>query len=241
MQSFETAVVTGGSRGLGRALALALASRGTAVAVVARHEAPLEAVVNAIVEEGGRAHAIVADVGEPDAAVRIAGQALSALGHVDLLVHNASTLGAVPLPMLTDLRGEDLERTLAVNVLGPHRLTRALLPSMRLGRGGVVVGISSDAAIEAYPGWGGYGASKAALDQLLRGWAEELRGTGVRVLCIDPGEMDTQMHADAVPDADRSRLGRPDVVASIIVDILVHPERAPSGARILATEWEVRA
>ncbi len=123
---------------------------------------------------------------------------------------------------LGDTECEDFERALATNVLGPFRLTKALLGSLaasaREGRGAVVVNVSSDAAANAYQRWGAYGASKAALLHLSRIWDEELRLEGVRVLSIDPGDMDTPLHAAAVPDADRSTLKRPEVAARELAD-----------------------
>lgn len=227
------ALITGGSRGLGRALARALADQGARVALVARDPEPLQLVVDEIRQRGGDAHAIVADVGEPGAAARIAGEAAAVLGTVNLLVHNASTLGPVPLRPLLDIRADEFEAALQVNLLGPFRLTRALAGQMALAGGGLVVHISSDAAVEAYPGWGIYSATKAALDHLGRVWAAELAEQGVRFLLVDPGEMDTRMHADAVPDADPGALARPEHVAKMLLSIA--PD-APSGARVSIPE-----
>jgi NAD(P)-dependent dehydrogenase (short-subunit alcohol dehydrogenase family) len=203
-------LVTGASQGLGRALVLELARRGAQVVGVARKANALEATMR---EAGG--HAIIADVA--DAPEAIAAQ-VAELGGVDVVVHNASTLGPTPLPELADLDDRDLERVFEVNVLGPQRLTRALLGPMRRAGRGWIVAISSDAAVEAYGGWGAYGASKAALDHLMRVLAAELEGTGVRALAIDPGEMNTAMHAAAMPDADPSKLADPNDVAGEILD-----------------------
>jgi NAD(P)-dependent dehydrogenase (short-subunit alcohol dehydrogenase family) len=128
-----------------------------------------------------------------------------------------------------------------VNLLGPFELVRRLVAPMLIRGRGLVVNISSDAAVSAYPRWGGYGASKAALDQLGRVLAAELEGSGVRVLSVDPGEMDTAMHAEAIPDADRSVLADPAEVARRIVAMAKDADRAPNGARIEAQRWEVRA
>ena len=231
-------VITGASRGLGAELAKELARRGARVALVARGEEALERVVAGIREGGGEAHAIAADVGSKDDVYAIAGTAASLVGDVDVLVHNASTLGPVPLPLLADTACEDLEQVLAVNVVGPFRLTKALVGPMLLRERGLVVHVSSDAAVSAYPGWGAYSASKAALDHMSRIWAAELEGTGVRVLGVDPGEMDTQMHADAMPDADRSSLERPEEVALKVADMIAD-ETVPNGARLEAGAWEV--
>ncbi|MEA2700949.1 MAG: hypothetical protein QOI66_5220 [Myxococcales bacterium] len=228
----KAALVTGGSQGLGRALGGALAAAGARVVLVARTPGPLDEAVAAIRSRGGEAHAIVGDVADLDQTAAIAGQAAALVGPIDLLINNASTLGPVPLRLLLDTDCEELSQALAVNVVGPFRLTKAVAGSMVLRGGGVVVNISSDAAVEAYPQWGAYGASKAALDHLGRIWAAELEGTGVRVLSIDPGEMDTRMHADAMPEADRSQLADPTAVAARIVALLADERRVVSGQRL---------
>jgi NAD(P)-dependent dehydrogenase (short-subunit alcohol dehydrogenase family) len=127
---------------------------------------------------------------------------------------------------------------LEANLVGPFRLTKILAGAMALRGDGVVVHVSSDAAVEPYPRWGAYGVSKAAQDHLSRILAAELAGTGVRVLAVDPGEMDTVMHAEAVPDADRSTLQRPADVAARIVAMIEDAARAPTGARLIAPAWE---
>jgi len=230
-------LITGASRGLGAALAHSLARRGARLALVARDEVRLAAVVEAIRADGGDAHAIVADVGDKHAVYAIAGSAAALVGDVDVVVHNASTLGPTPLPLLADTACEDLEDVLAVNVVGPFRLTKALVGSMLLRGRGLVVHVSSDAATSAYPRWGAYGASKAALDHLARIWAAELEGTGVRFVGIDPGEMDTDMHAAAMPDADRASLALPETVAEAI-SAMLEDDTVPSGARLEASAWE---
>jgi NAD(P)-dependent dehydrogenase (short-subunit alcohol dehydrogenase family) len=215
-----TALVTGGSRGLGAALGRRLAEEGARVVLVARQRGELERVVAEIRAAGGEAHAVAADVADKEAIHAIAGQAAALVGPIDLLVNNASTLGPVPLRLLLDTDCEDLERALAVNLVGPFRLTKAVAGSMVLRGRGVVVNITSDAAVEPYPRWGAYGASKAALDQVGRVWAAELAGTGVRVLTVDPGEMNTVMHAQAIPEADPATLADPARVAARLVRLL---------------------
>jgi len=225
------ALVTGGSEGLGAALAKELAKRGARVVVVARGEAKLHEVVRAIRRDGGDAHAVVGDVGDKLATHAIAGAAAALIGSVDLLIHNASTLGPVPLPLLLDTRCEALQQVLEVNVVGPFRLSKVIVGGMVLRDRGLVVHVSSDAAVEAYPGWGAYGASKAAHDHLVRVWAAELSATKVRFLSVDPGEMDTRMHKDAMPDADTSQLARPVDVARRLVDLIARSDAMPSGSR----------
>lgn len=214
------AAITGGTSGLGLALVEELLARGARVAFVARTGPAVEQVS---IDHPG-AHGIVGDVSDVHQIHPIALQILGALGGLDVLVNNASSLGPVPLALLADTECEDLERALATNVLGPFRLTKALLGSLassaRQGRGAVVLNVSSDAAITPYPRWGAYGASKAALHHLSRIWNEELMADGVRVLSVDPGDMDTPMHAAAVPDADRSELKRPAAAARELADAL---------------------
>ncbi|MFZ5477483.1 MAG: SDR family NAD(P)-dependent oxidoreductase [Myxococcota bacterium] len=218
-----TVLITGASRGLGAALAVELAARGARVVGVAREAAALVAAMEEIRRAGGEAHAVVADVGDPDAAATIAGRAAAMAGPVDVLVHNASTLGPTPLPLLAEVSPEQVARVFEVNLLGPFRLSRMLVGGMVLRGRGALVHVSSDAAAGAYPRWGPYGASKAALDLLARTWAAELAGTGVRSFAVDPGEMDTRMHADAMPDADRATLARPADVARRLADLVEDP------------------
>ena len=233
----QGALVTGASRGLGRALAEALAVRGARVAMVARDVGPLDEAVAAIRARGGIAHAIAGDIGDKDALHRIAGQAQGLVGEIGIAIHNASTLGPVPLRLLLDTECEDLAAVLETNLVGPFRLTKVLAGAMALRGEGVIVHISSDAAVEAYPTWGAYAVSKAAQDQLSRVLAAELAETGVRVLAIDPGEMDTRMHADAVPDADPASLQQPADVAARIVAMIEDAAGAPTGARLVAPSW----
>ncbi len=233
----QGALVTGASRGLGKELAIQLAARGARVALVARDPGPLADVVAGIRAHGGIAHAIAADVAAKDAVHKIAGQAQGLVGEIGIAIHNASTLGPVPLRLLLDTECEDLAAVLETNLIGPFRLTKILAGAMALRGAGTLVHVSSDAAVEPYPTWGAYGISKAAQDHLSRILAAELDGTGVRVLAVDPGEMDTKMHADAIPDADRAALQRPAEVAARILAMLEDEANAKSGARLVAPRW----
>jgi NAD(P)-dependent dehydrogenase (short-subunit alcohol dehydrogenase family) len=211
--------VTGGTSGLGLALVRELSRRGAHVAFVARTRSKVVEVASAL-----GVHGITGDVARKEAIHPMALQVLGALGGLDVLVNNASDLGPVPLALLGDTACEDLERAMATNVLGPFRLTKALLgalaQSAREGTGAVVLNVSSDAAVNAYAGWGAYSASKAALAHLSRIWDQESRAAGVKVLSVDPGDMDTPMHAAALPDADRSTLGRPDDAARALIAVI---------------------
>lgn len=211
--------LTGGTSGLGLALVRNLSRQGAHVVFVARGR---EAVERTASETG--ALGLVGDVGRKDDIYPLALQITGSLGGLDVLVNNASSLGPAPLESLADTDCEELEAALAVNLVGPFRLTKALYgalaTSARDGRGAVVINISSDAAIKAYPGWGAYGTSKAALRHLTAIWDEESRSQGIRFEAIDPGDMDTPLHAAAVPDADPSLLKRPADSAVQIVDRL---------------------
>ena len=219
-------VITGGTSGLGLALVRELRERGARIAFVARNAKR----VREVAQRTG-AHGIAGDVARKSDIHRIALQASALLGGVDVLVNNASTLGPVPLRPLAETECEDFEAALAANLLGPFRLTKALLGSLassaRDGRGGVVLNIGSDAGVTAYAGWGAYGASKAALLHMSRIWDEELAEHRVRVRCVDPGDMDTPMHALALPDADPATLARPENVARTL-GILLASELAQS-------------
>jgi NAD(P)-dependent dehydrogenase (short-subunit alcohol dehydrogenase family) len=225
--------VTGGTSGLGLALVRQLTAKGARVAFVARTAANVEGVA---AETG--AHGIVADIGKKDDIYPIAMQVTASLGGVDVLINNASSLGPVPLALLADTDCEELEAALAVNLLGAFRLTKALFgalaASVREGRGALVINISSDAAVNAYAGWGAYGASKAALAHLTAIWDEESKPDGIRVLALDPGDMDTPLHALALPDADPSTLKAPDLAAAEIIEKML--DALPVGARLVAGE-----
>jgi NAD(P)-dependent dehydrogenase (short-subunit alcohol dehydrogenase family) len=231
MTTHQTALITGGGRGLGAALARALAARGTRVVLSARTAGEIAAVAASIRARGGVAHALAADIADKQAVYPLAGAAAELVGPIELLVHNAGTLGPPSLRVLLDTDCEDVERALAVHVLGPLRLTKAIAGSMLLRGRGTVLAISTDAAVHAYPTWGAYGLSKAALDHMMRGFAAELDGSGLRFLTVDPGDMRTRLHLQAVPDADPAALADPEDVAGRIVALL---DTAPSGARIAA-------
>ena len=226
--------VTGGTSGLGLALVRELLARGAKVAFIARSP---DAVRRVAAENPG-ARGIVGDVSKIDDIYPMAVQIIGALGKLDVVVNNASALGPVPLALLADTQCEDFSQALETNVLGPFRLTKALLGSLaaaaRDRSGAVIVNVSSDAAVSAYPGWGAYGASKAALHHMSRIWQEELRAEGIAVMSFDPGDMDTPLHAAAVPDANRAELKRPEDAARELADAI--GERLASQAAALMVE-----
>src|SRR5262245_44797585 len=234
----KSVLITGGSRGLGRALGLRLSAEGAKVVLVARHASELDETASEIRKRGGIAFSVLADVGDKESIYPIVGQASALAGPVDILINNASTLGPIPLQLIPDTDCEEFERALAVNTVGPFRLIKAVVGSMVLRQTGVILNISSDAAVEPYPTWGVYGASKAALDHLTRIAALELAETSVRFLSVDPGEMDTQMHADAMPEADPGSLEKPAIVAEKIVSMIRQSDRIRNGSRLIASEWK---
>jgi NAD(P)-dependent dehydrogenase (short-subunit alcohol dehydrogenase family) len=222
------ALVTGGSAGLGRALVRALADRDWTVVTDGRDATRLTGAVGHL----DHVVAVPGDVADPhhradlvDAVRRVAGPDHG----LDLLVHNASTLGPLPMPGLKDLETESLAAIWETNAGAPHALTRALLPDL-LRADGLLVSLSSDAAVQHYPGWGGYGAAKAALDHLTLTFAEE---TGVTAYAVDPGDMDTQMHRDAEPGEDLSHLPQPE---SVVPHLLGLVDARPSSGRYRAAD-----
>jgi NAD(P)-dependent dehydrogenase (short-subunit alcohol dehydrogenase family) len=212
--------VTGGTAGLGLALVRLLVAGGARVAFVSRTAGAVEQIA---AETG--ACGIVGDVGRKEDIYPVALQITGNLGGLDALIHNASALGPIPLALLADTECEQLEEAIRVNLLGPFRLTKALFgalaASARGGHGAAVVAISSDAAVTPYPTWGAYGASKAALHHLAAIWDKEGSAQGISFLSIDPGDMDTALHALAVPDADPTTLRRPEESAAEIVASLL--------------------
>jgi NAD(P)-dependent dehydrogenase (short-subunit alcohol dehydrogenase family) len=217
------AIITGASKGLGRALAVGLAERGWDLVLDARGEDRLAETVVLASAHGTRVTAVPGDV--TDAAHRAELVAAAwRLGGVDLLVHNASALGAEPLVRLAELSLEGLRRALEVNLVAALGLVQEALPLLRAAEEGAVLVVSSDAAAEAYPAWGGYGASKAGLDQLAAVLAEE--EPGLRVWSVDPGDMATDLYAAAVPDDDGPR-PEPEAVVPGFVRLL--EERPASG------------
>jgi NAD(P)-dependent dehydrogenase (short-subunit alcohol dehydrogenase family) len=211
----HVALITGASRGFGLALARRLAERGLRLVITARDGAALDRAADEL-RGVTRVEALAGDVAEPEHVHRLLARAVEAFGRVDLLVNNASTLGHVPLPGLDHLSPVVFQRLFETNVYAPLHVMQHALPLLIRSRG-TIVNVSSDAALNAYPGWGGYGASKAALEHVSRTFAAELDGFGVSVLVVDPGSMDTQMHRDAEPDANFAAMPSTDDVARALL------------------------
>ncbi len=224
------AVITGGSRGFGRALAIGLAEDGWNLIIDGRDRASLQEVGDRLSSLGASSTAIAGDVSSPhhrSALVESARQ----YGSLDLLVNNASTLGPSPLPRLEHYPLAGLRHVYEVNVLAPLALVQEALPQLRRSRG-TIVSLSSDAAVEGYEGWGGYGSSKAALDQLHNVMATE--EPALRIYQFDPGDMRTGMHQAAFPGQDISDRPEPESVVAPFRALL--ESGAPSG-RYRADAW----
>ncbi len=230
------ALITGASRGLGRALAIGLAERGWSLVMDARGREALaesEALVRERLQPGASVVTLPGDVADEGHRRELVAAA-ERLGGVDLLVNNASSLGPSPLPGLADYPLDALRHVLDVNVVAPLALVQRALPLLRRAPEPVILDVTSDASVEAYEGWGGYGASKAALDQLGAVLAVEL--PDVRVVTVDPGDMRTQMHQDAFPGEDISDRPLPE---SVVPALLALIERRPPSGRYRASEVEL--
>ncbi len=236
MTDSKNAIITGASRGLGLALAQGLAEAGYSLVLDARDGAALRAAAASLQaglqdsrRDGLTVTAVPGDLADPGhrAALRLAADRL---GGPDVLINNAGTLGASPLPPIAAYPIDELRAAFEVNVLAPIALTQLLLPGLRR-RGGAVLSITSDAAVEAYAGWGGYGAAKAALEQACNVLAAE--ETAVRVWWVDPGDLRTRMHQQAFPGEDISDRQLPAAVVPAFKRLIA--ERMPSG-RYRATD-----
>jgi len=239
--SYKVALVTGASRGLGRVLAGFLAKQGYALLTMARDEKPLLAAAKEFAAAGVPVVSLPGDVSDPNDRHRLL-EAVAAHGRINVLVNNASDLGDTPLPPLVQASRETFLRVFEVNTLAPLALVREALPLLRRGTG-LVVNISSDAAIGGYPGWGIYGASKAALDLVSKTLAAELKDQGIAVVSVDPGDMRTKMHQDAYPGQDISDRRTPDVTLPFWAWLLSQPPMKVTGIRYQAQAavWEVPA
>jgi NAD(P)-dependent dehydrogenase (short-subunit alcohol dehydrogenase family) len=234
----KVAMVTGGGRGLGRVLATFLAKQGYALILIARGEKELLPVADDL-RTWGPVVAIVGDVEDSVDRARLV-SAATKWGRLDLLVNNASDLGESPLPALQAASLETFGHVLRVNSLAPLALIQEALPLLERTRG-LIVNITSDAAVGGYPGWGVYGASKAALELVSKTLAAELRGRGVAVVSVDPGDMRTKMHQDAFPGQDISDRPPPDVTVPFWAWLVSQPPMKVTGGRFQAQSpiWEV--
>ena len=225
------ALITGASIGLGREVAFELARHGWTLTIDARHAEPLARTARAL-SELTSVRAISGDVTDPAHREQLVA-AVAAADRLDLLINNASDLGGSPLPSLRDLEREAYEQLLRTNVIAPQQLIRALLPSMQVQS--VIINVSSDAGVDHYETWGGYGSSKAALDHQTLTWAAE--EPNFRWYSLDPGDMRTAMQQAAFPGEDISDRPEPEAVAPVVVALI--GSHLPSGryraAELIAT------
>ena len=237
----QVALITGTSRGLGRVLAGFVAKQGYGLILTARGDRDLTETARELRGASPHITSVAGDVTDGDHRHRLI-LAAKGWGRIDLPVNNASELGTSPLPPLAETSRENLLSVLDVNVLAPLALVQEALPLLESSHG-LVVNISSDAAIGGYPGWGTYGASKAALDLVSKTLAAELKDRGVAVVSVDPGDMRTTMHQDAYPGQDISDQPLPEVTLPFWAWLLSQPPMAVSGMRhqAQAPVWEVPA
>lgn len=240
MKNDEGAVlITGASRGLGEALALAMAKQGRAVALCARREEPLQETADRVRDAGGRCLAGAVDVTVPAEVERWVQRAADELGPPSVLINNASVLG--PRAPLWEHPVRDWRETVDVNLNGTFIATRAVLPWMMKEREGVVINVSSGAAIPPRDRWGAYAVSKAAVEAFTFNLAHELAGTGVRANVVDPGAMRTPMRAAAYPEEDPARLKTPDEATGVFLWLASEAARAVNGKRFTADGWRAEA
>jgi NAD(P)-dependent dehydrogenase (short-subunit alcohol dehydrogenase family) len=226
----SVAIVTGASRGLGQAVAHHLATSGWALVIDGRQRGHLDAVAADLRRHGAVVRAVPGDITDLEHRRTIVAAARE-LGGLDVLVNNAGGLGPSPLPALEHFPLDELSRLFEVNVVAQLGLVQLSLPLLSEAHGAVVA-VTSDAAVEAYEGWGGYGATKAAFEQLHHVLAVE--APKVRVYRFDPGDMRTQMHQDAFPGEDISDRPTPDVAAAALMRLL---ETAPPSGRYEAAQF----
>ncbi len=235
----KVALITGASRGLGAELAQFLAAQAYHLVLTARGQDELRQTAQALEGYPGSVEAIAGDIADPRHRTALV-SALEARGSLDLLVNNASTLGPSPMPHLLALSEQALQRILEVNLAAPLMLVQEAYPYLRRSQG-LVVNITSDAAAGGYPGWGGYGASKAALELVSKTLAEELRGDGITVVAVDPGDMRTRMHQEAFPGEDISDRPPPEVTLPFWAWLLGQESGDINGGRFQAqaATWEL--
>ena len=229
----KTIVITGGAKGLGKALTLAFAKKGYNVSICGRTESALEQVQKDANNLGGNVLAVQADVSIEREVETFISLTEQKFGHIDVLINNAAILGPSPMPLLLDYDSEDFLNVLKVNVLNPFLVTKRVLPGMIQRNVGSIINLTSEAGGTGYAGWGAYGISKFAVEGLTETWADEVSTTAIRVNMVDPGSMDTHMHALAVPDRDYD-LPKPEEIVDVFLFLASDESKHLTGKRFIA-------
>lgn len=232
----KVVMITGVTQGLGKALTLAFAKEGAKLAICARRKNELNEVKKEAEAFGTEVLAVVADVSNSRDVEKLVALTEETYGRIDVLINNASILGPSPMPLLLDYPEDDFLEVIRVNSYSPFLVARRVLPIMLKQNAGSVVNVTSEAGHVGYAGWGAYGISKFAVEGLTETWADELGETNVRMNMVDPGEMDTEMHALAVPDCDYE-LANPNDVVDIFLFLASDASNDINGQRLKAQEF----
>ncbi|CAM3715212.1 SDR family oxidoreductase [Mesobacillus zeae] len=236
MKINKVVMITGASKGLGRALTLAFAREGVKLAICARGEEALETVKAEAENLGAEVLTVTADIAIPRDVEKFTTLTEERFGRIDVLINNASAIGPSPIPLLIDYPVEDFAQVLYTNAVGTFMITRRVMPGMLLRNQGSVINVTSEAGHVGYAGWGAYGISKFAVEGMTETWAEEVDGTNVRVNMVDPGEMDTEMHALAVPECDYA-LNNPQDLVDVFLYLASEKSTGINGYRLAAQEF----
>ncbi|WP_342432444.1 SDR family oxidoreductase [Neobacillus sp. FSL H8-0543] len=236
MINSKVVMITGASKGLGRALTLAFAKEGARLAICSRSSKELLAVKAEAVAFGAEVLAVLADISLVRDVERFVAMAEEAYGKIDVLINNASILGPSPMPLLLDYPEADFAEVLRVNTISPFLVARRVIPGMLQRNLGSIINLTSEAGNVGYAGWGAYGISKFAVEGLTETWADELASTNVRVNMVDPGEMDTEMHRLAVPECDYP-LAKPEEVVGVFLYLASEKSSGINGQRYEAQEF----
>jgi NAD(P)-dependent dehydrogenase (short-subunit alcohol dehydrogenase family) len=234
----KVVLITGSTKGLGLALAQAFIGQGASVVLNGRGAAALASAQAELASAGDRVLPVRADATQPGEIARLVQAALARFGRIDVLINNAGILGPSPRPDMAGFDAADLAETFRANTIGPVLVTQAVLPHMRAQGGGSIIMVTSDAGQVGYPGWGGYGASKAALELLTQSWAAELEGTGVRINAVNPGDLNTEMQQLANPGEDVSDRLDPATMTEVFLWLASDAAREVSGQRFDAPDFE---
>lgn len=233
----QVVMITGASKGLGRALALAFAREGARLAICARTSTDILKVKTEVEALGGEVLAIAADISLQRDVERFVAMAEETYGRIDVLINNASMLGPSPMPLLLDYPAVDYAEVLRVNAVSPFLMSRRVLTGMLQRNEGSIINLTSEAGQTGFPGWGAYGISKFAVEGLTETWADELSETNIRINMVDPGEMDTEMHALAVPDCEYP-LAKPEEVIDVFLYLASDASVGVNGQRFEAQHFQ---